>query len=81
MPYEKTTEFLDTVQEFSAEGLEYDQDDDVLPTTGEKRWVMKAAKRPHNLPRRSLRQWAIDSWTRFVDLLKVRISENTPWIL
>jgi hydroxymethylglutaryl-CoA reductase (NADPH) len=44
------------------------------PAPEEKRWIMKAAKTSD--ARTSIRMWAMESWTAFVDLLKVRATSH-----
>lgn len=41
-------------------------------TVEEKKWIMKAVKSASSSPS-DLRQWVIESWTSFLDLLKVSV--------
>ena len=79
VPYDEAAEFLMFAQEIpnaatipgskkARKGLEAE------PVQEEKRWIMKAAKTNNTI---SIRRWAMESWTSFVDLLKVRATNYT----
>jgi hydroxymethylglutaryl-CoA reductase (NADPH) len=73
LPYSQAPEFLSSAQEIpnveipetekSREGQEAE------PLKEKKMWIMKAAKAPGST-RSSLRYWASNAWTEFIDLLK-----------
>ncbi|KAF1350174.1 3-hydroxy-3-methylglutaryl-CoA reductase 2 [Delphinella strobiligena] len=69
LPSEEAPRFLAAIREIPASGEAVDADNETLDDIPEqKRWIMKAAKnadRPF-----TLQNWANDSWTAFVDLLK-----------
>ena len=64
VPYDQISDFLKAAQEIP----------DVSKASNgheEKMWIMKAARNNGHGLRRSLRAWLVDSWTSFVDLIKV----------
>lgn len=70
VPFDEAPQFLAVTQEIPASASPRIRTENDGTPDEEERWIMKAA-RPSDLGRRSLRNWAIDSWTTFVDLLKV----------
>ncbi|KAB2570913.1 3-hydroxy-3-methylglutaryl-CoA reductase [Lasiodiplodia theobromae] len=69
IPYDEASEFLAAMQELPAPAgaSEAQKTDD--GTVEEKKWIMKAVKSASSSPS-DLRQWVIESWTSFLDLLK-----------
>ena len=77
VPYAEADRFLMAMQEIAAPGTVVDNHgDEAESTREEKKWIMKAAKSA-NAPG-GLRNWAQDSWSSFVDLLKVRSLTRLP---
>jgi hydroxymethylglutaryl-CoA reductase (NADPH) len=71
IPYAEAAEFLSAMQEISApEDAAEGQGSDKEGNREEKKWMMRASKNG-NAPS-GVRSWAQESWTSFVDLLKVR---------
>lgn len=71
LPSEEAPRFLAAIREIPASGEIVDADNETLDDIPEqKRWIMKAAKNADKPF--TLQNWAYDSWTAFVDLLKVR---------
>lgn len=69
IPFDEASNFLNLVQELPTTGdLSTDLSDGGQRTTS---WVMKVAKTGQSHPQISLRWWASNAWTNFVDLLKV----------
>jgi hydroxymethylglutaryl-CoA reductase (NADPH) len=69
IPYAEAADFLETMQEISApEDASQFQGSDKEGTREEKKWLMRASKNG-NAPS-GVRNWIIESWTSFVDLLK-----------
>lgn len=70
LPSEEAARFLIAIKEIPISGDAIEADNETLDDVAEqKRWIMKAAKgtdKPFTLS-----NWARDSWTAFVDLLKV----------
>jgi hydroxymethylglutaryl-CoA reductase (NADPH) len=70
IPYSEASDFLVAMQEISApEDAAEGQGSDKEGTREEKKWMMRASKNG-NAPG-GMRNWASNSWTSFVDLLKV----------
>jgi hydroxymethylglutaryl-CoA reductase (NADPH) len=70
VPYTQTPDFLMAMQEISApEDATESHGSQQEGTDEEKKWIMKAA-RGGNAPS-GIRSWVQESWTSFVDLLKV----------
>jgi hydroxymethylglutaryl-CoA reductase (NADPH) len=70
IPYAEAADFLEAMQEISApEDASQFQGSDKEGTREEKKWLMRASKNG-NAPT-GVRNWIIESWTSFVDLLKV----------
>ncbi|KAF2186768.1 3-hydroxy-3-methylglutaryl-coenzyme A reductase [Zopfia rhizophila CBS 207.26] len=68
IPYAEAPDFLTAMQEISApEDASEAHGSDEEATREEKKWIMKAAK---NGTAGGVRNWARESWTSFVDLLK-----------
>lgn len=75
VPYAHAADFLKAMQEISApKDVSQSHGSEVEGTREEKKWIMKAAK-TGSAPG-GVRNWARDSWTSFVDLLKVRIEPS-----
>lgn len=71
IPYSEASDFLMAMQEISAPADVADvQGSDKEGNREEKKWMMRASKNG-NAPG-GVRNWINDSWTSFVDLLKVR---------
>jgi hydroxymethylglutaryl-CoA reductase (NADPH) len=69
IPFDEASNFLNLVQELpTAEDFSTDLSDEGQRTTA---WVMKVAKPGQGHRQISLRWWASNAWTSFVDLLKV----------
>ena len=68
VPFAEAPEFLTAMQEIAA-GVEDSSARDSEGKQEEKKWIMKAAK-SGNSPT-GVRNWIRESWTSFVDLLKV----------
>jgi hydroxymethylglutaryl-CoA reductase (NADPH) len=69
--YAEAGEFLVAMQEISApEDASETHVTDAEGTREQKKWIMKAAKSGNTSG--GVRSWARESWTSFVDLLKVR---------
>ena len=69
VPLDDALSFLDSVQELPTAGdFSSDLTDDVQRTAS---WVMKVAKKGNQPPQNTLRWWASNAWTNFVDLLTV----------
>jgi hydroxymethylglutaryl-CoA reductase (NADPH) len=76
VPYADAADFLRAMQEISAPADVADaHGSDNEGTREEKKWMMRASKNANGWG--GVRNWANDSWTSFVDLLKVRRSANT----
>lgn len=70
LPSEEAPRFLAAIREIPASGETVEADNETLDDIPEqKRWIMKAAKNADKPF--TLQNWANDSWTAFVDLLKV----------
>ncbi|KAH7120913.1 3-hydroxy-3-methylglutaryl-coenzyme A reductase [Dendryphion nanum] len=68
-PYDEAAQFLLAIQEIAApKDASESQGSEAEGTHEEKKWIMKAAK-SGNAPS-GVRNWAQESWTSFVDLLK-----------
>ncbi|KAF1978905.1 3-hydroxy-3-methylglutaryl-coenzyme A reductase [Bimuria novae-zelandiae CBS 107.79] len=69
IPYDEAADFLKAMQEISApKYASQSHGSEAEGTREEKKWIMKAAK-SGNAPG-GVRNWARESWTSFVDLLK-----------
>ena len=69
VPYPEAADFLQAMQEISApEDVTQSQGSEQEGTREEKKWMMRASKNG-NAPT-GVRNWAVESWTSFVDLLK-----------
>ena len=69
VPFDKAFDFLDSVQELPTAGeSSSDLPEDVQRTAS---WVMMAAKKGNKPQQNTLRWWAFNAWTNFVDLLTV----------
>ncbi|CAO2649957.1 Nn.00g012490.m01.CDS01 [Neocucurbitaria sp. VM-36] len=69
IPYAEAADFLMAMQEISApEDAAQSQGSDQEGTREEKKWMMRASK--NGSAPGGVRNWLIDSWTSFVDLLK-----------
>jgi len=69
VPYPEAADFLQAMQEISApEDVAQSQGSEQEGTREEKKWMMRASKNG-NAPT-GVRNWAVESWTSFVDLLK-----------
>ena len=66
MPFEEAATFLYGVRELPEE-----EQANVNKGDGPRTWVAKPLRKPSG-SRNKLRSWILDSWTKFVDLLKVR---------
>ena len=74
VPVNEAVNFLNLVQELpTAEDASSDLPED-LPRTAS--WVMKVARNGTKPPQNTIRWWASNAWTNFVDLLMVR---PRPW--
>lgn len=72
IPYTEAADFLLAMQEISApKDASESHGSQAEGTLEEKKWIMKAAK--SGTAPGGIRNWAYDSWTSFVDLLKVRV--------
>ena len=73
VPFDQISEFLKAAQEIP---------DRTQASNGqeEKMWLMKAARHNGHGLRRSIRAVFVDSWTSFVDLVKVRLLFHTQWV-
>jgi hydroxymethylglutaryl-CoA reductase (NADPH) len=70
IPYAEAADFLEAMQEISApEDASQFQGSDKEGTREEKKWLMRASKNGNAAS--GVRNWIIESWTSFVDLLKV----------
>ncbi|KAH8622406.1 3-hydroxy-3-methylglutaryl-coenzyme A reductase [Alternaria alternata] len=70
IPYTEAADFLQAMQEISApEDAAQSQGSEKEGTREEKKWMMKASK--NGSAPGGVRNWIIESWTSFVDLLKV----------
>jgi hydroxymethylglutaryl-CoA reductase (NADPH) len=70
IPYADAPDFLVSMQEISApEDAAESQGSDKEGTREEKKWMMRASK--NGTPPGGIRNWVRDSWTSFMDLLKV----------
>jgi hydroxymethylglutaryl-CoA reductase (NADPH) len=70
IPYADASDFLASIQEISPpQDVTESHGSEKEGTQEEKMWIMKAAKNG-NAPG-GIRSWARESWTSFVDLLKV----------
>lgn len=63
VPYEQAAEFLALAQELPSTEIQQDTKD-----VEQKLWIMKAAR--SNLNSGTVKHWATNAWTSFVDLLK-----------
>lgn len=73
--FAEASNFLNLVQELPTAGdLSNDLPEDVPRTAS---WVMRVARKGNHPPRNTLRWWAMNAWTGFVDLLTVR---STPYL-
>jgi hydroxymethylglutaryl-CoA reductase (NADPH) len=71
IPYAETADFLMAMQEISApEDAAQPDASDIKGTREEKKWMMRASKNGNGPT--GVRNWIVESWTSFVDLLKVR---------
>ncbi|KAH6862361.1 3-hydroxy-3-methylglutaryl-coenzyme A reductase [Alternaria sp. MG1] len=69
IPYTEAADFLQAMQEISApEDAAQSQGSEKEGTREEKKWMMKASK--NGSAPGGVRNWIIESWTSFVDLLK-----------
>lgn len=69
VPADEVLEFLNSVQELSAAGdFSSGLSEDVQTSSS---WVMKVAKNGTISQRNSLRGWALNAWSNFVDLIRV----------
>lgn len=70
VPFNEALNFLNSVQELPTAGdFSSDLTDDVQRTAS---WVMMVAKRSNKHQQNTLRWWAFNAWTNFMDLLTVR---------
>jgi len=75
IPYSEAPEFLAAMQEIPApEDATESHGSNDEGTLEQKKWIMKAVKSGSNGG--GLRKWTKDSWTSFVDVLKVNILET-----
>jgi len=72
VPSEHTTSFLRGIKEVPASTEQSIDSEEVDDVQEEKRWMMKAARGPAQA--NGVIDWAKNSWTAFLDLLKVRNS-------
>lgn len=71
LPYPEAADFLMAMQEISApQDAAQSQGSNKEGTREEKKWMMKASK--NGSTPGGVRNWLGESWTSFVDLLKVR---------
>jgi len=70
VPYVEASRFLVAIQEVPNGALLNNESQD-LDTHRPLVWVMEAVKSTEQSPR-SMTSWAVNAWTRFVDLIKVR---------
>ena len=76
IPYAEAADFLMAMQEMPAPADVADaHGSDNEGTREEKKWMMRASK--NGSAPGGVRNWVNDSWTSFVDLLKVRSLRNT----
>ncbi|KAI4617024.1 uncharacterized protein J4E87_008536 [Alternaria ethzedia] len=69
IPYTEAADFLQAMQEISApEDAAQSKGSEQEGTREEKKWMMKASK--NGSAPGGVRNWILDSWTSFVDLLK-----------
>ena len=74
IPYAEAADFIQTMREIPApEDVTQTQSDKQEGAREEKKWMMRASK--NGSAPSGIRNWVIESWTSFVDLLKV------PWIV
>jgi len=71
MPYGEAATFLDTVQELPNKAI-FHPENNPENTHNSKLWVIKATKNNGQASPSTLRGWASNAWTNFLDLLKVR---------
>jgi hydroxymethylglutaryl-CoA reductase (NADPH) len=78
MPYSEAPSFLSASQEIpvSSDASQVRYLDDGT-SVEEKKWIMKAVK--NSAGHGSVRRWAKNAWTDFLDLLKVSIYHGTPY--
>lgn len=77
MPYDEAAKFLEAMQEIPApEDVTQAQSPAQEGSREQKKWMMRASKNG-NAPS-GMRNWIVDSWTSFVDLLKVRLFLRLP---
>jgi hydroxymethylglutaryl-CoA reductase (NADPH) len=77
VPYNEAADFLLAMQEMPAPADAADsQGSDKEGTREDKKWMMRASKNA-NTPG-GIRNWVLESWTSFVDLLKVCSSSSCP---
>ena len=70
VPYAEASDFLMALQEISAPADVADaQGSDKEGTREEKKWMMRASK--NGSAPSGVRNWVVESWTSFIDLLKV----------
>ena len=70
IPYAHAADFVMAMQEISApEDAAQPQGSEKEGTREEKKWMMRASKNGN--ASRGVRSWVSESWTSFVDLLKV----------
>ncbi|KAI9885582.1 MAG: hypothetical protein M1823_002641 [Watsoniomyces obsoletus] len=73
VPYSDAPHLLSTLQEIP-DGLTHSrssgEEGSELRIPTRPRWVMKAARNGNQIERRSFSQWASNTWTEFLDLLK-----------
>lgn len=74
IPFDQAPEFLASAQEIPNGGIEVDDDKaraglEADTIQERKVWIMKAARAP-DISGKSIRKWASNAWTEFVDLLK-----------
>lgn len=70
IPYDEASEFLAAMQELPAPAGASEKHETDDGKVEEKKWIMKAVKNASKSSR-DLRQWVVESWTSFLDLLKV----------
>jgi len=77
MPYTEAPDFLAAVQEIRTPASgPYKEEPDHDFFREDKKWIMKAVRTGNGS--RSVRTWASNAWTSFVDLLKVGIRLHVP---
>ncbi|GME47027.1 hypothetical protein GTA08_BOTSDO11753 [Neofusicoccum parvum] len=69
IPYDEASEFLAAMQELPAPAGASEKHETDDGKVEEKKWIMKAVKNASKSSR-DLRQWVVESWTSFLDLLK-----------